>query len=68
MQTRNLELKISLSNVEAGVLPLLAATTSIHDDEDLTQFEFVKFDRKTGQFHFKATASKILKERTPLLN
>lgn len=64
MASRKLELKISLSNVEAGVLPLLAATTSIHDDEDLTEFEFIKFDRKSGQFHFKATASKIPKERT----
>lgn len=64
MASRKLELKISLSNVEAGMLPILNATTSIHDDEDLTKFEFIKFDRKTKQFHFNATASKIPKERT----
>mgnify|MGYP006921298419 CR=1 FL=1 len=68
MQTRNLELKISLSNVEAGLLPILNATTSIHDDEDMTNFEFVKYDKKSGHLHFKAVASKISKERTPLLN
>ncbi len=63
MATRNLELKISLSNVEASVLPLLAATATVHDNEDLTEFEFVKYDRKTGQFHFRGVASKIHEER-----
>ena len=61
---RNLELKISLSNVEAGVLPLLCATTVVNDNEDLENFEFVKFDRKTKTFHFSAKAISLERNKT----
>lgn len=62
---RNMKLEISLSNVEASMMPLLLATTKINDDEDLDNFEFVKYDQKTKTFTFKAKA-KIHKERKVL--
>lgn len=62
MNTRPLELTISLANVEAQLVPFLNATKALGYSEDIIDFEFVKFDKKNGTFTFKAEAQKIKKE------
>lgn len=58
MNTRPLELTISLANLEAQLVPFLNATKTLGYSEDIIDFEFVKFDTKTGTFTFKAEAQK----------
>lgn len=58
MSSRNLELTISLDNVRSGIEPFLNATTFLNEDEEITKFNFVKFDSKNKTFVFKGVASK----------
>lgn len=58
MSSRNLELTISLDNVRSGIEPFLNATTFIGEDEEITKFNFVKFDPKSKTLKFKGIASK----------